>query len=143
MDRTLPFVLMSTEGHQFGFPGHFDAGCSGTMSYQLQGTKYWRVWSPWKTLADSRGNPGYPAHTRFEGVVRPGDAIIYPPGYFHTTSVQHKLGDARAANKTGTGRISVAATFYLPSVPWWGSLRSVHGPPGAYSPLGYKVRLFV
>ena len=61
-DRLAPQILMSVEGYQFGFGGHFDAGCSGTISYQLQGSKFWRVWSPWETLADSTGASGYPRH---------------------------------------------------------------------------------
>jgi hypothetical protein len=57
-ERLVPQILMSVEGYQFGFGGHFDAGCSGTVSYQLQGSKFWRVWSPWETLADATGAPG-------------------------------------------------------------------------------------
>ena len=80
----------------------------------------------------------YPAHTRFEGVVHPGDAIIYPPGYFHATSVQYKDTRDKRGAETGVGRISIAPTFYLPTIPFWGSLRNVHGPPGEYDPLGYE-----
>jgi hypothetical protein len=32
-----PFVLMTVEGFEFGYPGHFDAGCTGTISYQVGG----------------------------------------------------------------------------------------------------------
>ena len=57
-DRAAPQILMSTEGYQFGFGGHFDAGCSATISYQLQASKLWRVWSPWEIPADRTGARG-------------------------------------------------------------------------------------
>ena len=75
--------------------------------------------------------------------------MIYPPGYFHHTNVEHK--DANAAVVLHTkpdaawwndaaivGRISVASAFYFPTVPWYGSLRGASGGPGEYSPFGYE-----
>jgi hypothetical protein len=142
-----PFVLVTVEGFEFGYPAHFDAGCTGTISYQLQGSKFWRLWSPWDTTADNSSSTsarGYMAHTRFEGVVHPGDAVIYPPGYFHHTDVQYRAAADALADQTQIwedapvfGRLSIASAFYFPTVPWYGSLRTARGSPGEYSPFGY------
>lgn len=52
---------------------------------QHRGHKAWTLWAPWD-LIDADGDT-VPAHTRFEALAAPGDAMYYPPAWFHATRV--------------------------------------------------------
>ena len=62
---------------------------------QYKGSKRWSLWAPWD-VQTAEGDT-VTAHTRFEAVSNAGDAVYYPPAWFHATSVDP--GD-RALSRT-------------------------------------------
>jgi hypothetical protein len=113
------YALLTREGG--ALPTHFDQGCGGTFSVQYAGRKKWALWSPWGISDDVPAHSMCPrlelsAHrlrllslrarprnaARFETELTPGNILIYPPAWFHSTHVVE--GDS----------ISAAFDFRLP-----------------------------
>ena len=102
---TMPYVLRANESMHFGGATHYDNSCLGTFSVQWAGNKHWWFWAPWDV-------GGLRSQSRFEGVVKPGELVIYGPAWHHGTEVL-----------PGGGR-SVAAAYYIMDVPFFGVNRN-------------------
>jgi hypothetical protein len=94
-----PDVISAKKGQRFGNSKHFDDSCSGTLSLQLVGQKQWYLWAPFDL-----GN--ITAHTRYETILNPGDVLIYPPGWYHTTKI---ISDTN----------SIATAVFVEHIPWY------------------------
>ena len=100
--------MMFADTHKtFGGVDHYDESCSGTLSIQLQADKRWRLWTPFDLGS-------IPAHTRFDGVVREGEILIYGPGLYHYTTVLPTEDTAGGGLKK-----SIATPFYFGNFPWF------------------------
>ena len=101
-----PWVVAGAAGATFGSPGHYDNGCSGSISIQLHGRKLWTLWAPWdvdvrdEDAAETTDEPSdsfIQERERFEAMLEPGDAIVYPPGWFHSTAITEDGASAAVA----------------------------------------------
>jgi len=115
-------LFIGDVGDRFGGRLHFDQSCTAILSFQLAGIKHWDLWSPssWRPAWRS-GEPLAP-HTYFATVLREGDAILFPPGWYHATRVLVAP--------------SVSTSYSIHPLPMYASSAF---EPGFYrgSPLGY------
>lgn len=113
-----PYVFWTRPGGKFGTPVHFDMVCEYTLSMQHSGRKKWVLWAPWD-VPSADGESSVAAHTRFEVVADAGDAVLYPPAWFHATEAE-------------AGDHSVTAAVDVLGFPTYGALggRSLRSPFG-------------
>jgi hypothetical protein len=78
-------IFAGFEGERFGGATHVDSNCQASLSVQLGGEMRWWLWAPWQ-VAGSDGAV-FEAHSRHETVLRPGEMLVWAPGWFHATHI--------------------------------------------------------
>ena len=88
VELTALAIFHGATGDRFGGPDHFDQTCNPVISIQWGGTKRWTLWGPsgWPVAAPAHGG-NYAIHQRMETTLHEGDAIIFFPGWYHTTHI--------------------------------------------------------
>ena len=117
-----PNLFSGVTGGVFGGTTHFDLTCHQSLSVQYEGTKRWTLWSPWSLFAPD--GTLLPPHQRFEGILMPGDALWFPPAWFHTTEILDGPSTAAVYAVSGEPIYDVVPTVER-RLPW------------ALSPFGY------
>ena len=122
----VPNLFSGDSGQTFGGPLHFDHSCDQSLSVQYDGVKMWTLWSPWALLAHD--GTTLPALQRMNGTLSPGDALWFPPGFFHTTEILEGP--------------SIAAVYFVPGQPVYEALvktaqKKAAAFPWHRSPFGY------
>ena len=128
------YVFWSRPGDEFGAQDHFDMICTGTLSMQHRGSKRWSLWAPFGFLRDASG-AAIPPHALFEGTAHAGDALFYPPAWFHATRVEQEGEEEEGEEEEEEeeeGGESITTAVDLLGFPAFGALanRSLRTPFG-------------
>ena len=102
----VPNLFSGDVGQTFGGPVHFDHSCDQSLSVQYDGLKRWSLWSPWTIPAHDGAL--LPPLQLMNGTLSAGDALWFPPGFFHATEILEGP--------------SISAAYFVPGQPTYESL---------------------